>query len=118
MSNPRRSNGHRRDQQRARWRALGRPCYICGRPIDYTLKAPAPWSFVIDETVPLKHGGSMTWDNQGPAHWWCNRIKSTHNITWARTKVAELITAGKVPHSTRDTETTHIISSDWFGPGE
>ncbi len=31
--NPRRSNGHRRDQLIARHRAAGRDCYICGRQL-------------------------------------------------------------------------------------
>lgn len=112
-SNPRRANGWRRDRQREVWKSRGLPCYICGGPIDYTLKPPDPYSFVVDETIPLKHGGTMSMDNQGPAHWWCNRVKSAHGIAWARRKVHELIEQGKTPKRTRDEP--NVVSSDWFG---
>ena len=80
-SNPRRANGARRDAIRARWRAIGAPCGICGKPIDYELgmvtvngkRRPHPMSFVVDEVVPVKYGGSPTdMDNTRPAHWICN----------------------------------------------
>ena len=80
-SNPRRANGARRDAIRARWRAIGAPCGICGKPIDYSLgmvtvdgkRRPHPMSFVVDEIVPIKYGGSPTdFDNPRPAHWICN----------------------------------------------
>lgn len=113
MGNPRRANGWRRDRQRARIRAQGQACCICGMPIDYTLKAPDPWSFVVDETIPLKHGGTMTYDNQRAAHWWCNRIKSTHSLKWAQAKVKELKAQGKAP--TRESEAEPPVRcSDWF----
>ena len=35
--NPRWRNGAARRRLQARYRALGEPCAICGRPIDYTL---------------------------------------------------------------------------------
>ena len=103
-----------RAQQRKRWRVQGLACYICGQPIDYGLRAPDPWSFVIDETIPLKHGGTLTYDNQGPAHWWCNRIKSTHSLAWARAKVRELIAQGKAPQRLKPIQQTPIKSSPWF----
>lgn len=80
-SNPRRANGARRDGIRARWRAIGAPCWICGHPIDYTLgmvtvngkRRPHPMSFVVDEVVPVKYGGDpLSFDNTRPAHWICN----------------------------------------------
>lgn len=30
-----------------------RPCSLCGKPIDYTLKWPDPGSFTADHVVPL-----------------------------------------------------------------
>ena len=80
-SNPRRANGARRDSIRARWRAIGAPCWICGHPIDYSLgmvtvngkRRPHPMSFVVDEVVPVSKGGDpLDFDNTRPAHWICN----------------------------------------------
>ena len=56
MSNPRYHNGHRRREVQAYYRARRADCYICGRPIDYGLRPPDPWSFVIDETVAIASG--------------------------------------------------------------
>lgn len=81
MSNPRRANGSRRDKIRDRWRAIGAPCWICGKPIDYSLgmvtvngkRRPHPMSFVVDEVVPVKYGGDpLDFNNTRPAHWICN----------------------------------------------
>ena len=79
--NPRRANGSRRDKIRDRWRAIGAPCGICGKPIDYSLgmvtvngkRRPHPMSFVVDEVVPVSKGGDpLDFDNTRPAHWICN----------------------------------------------
>ena len=81
MGNPRRANGARRDSIRARWRAIGAPCWICGHPIDYSLgmvtvngkRRPHPMSFVVDEIVPVKYGGDpLSYENTRPAHYVCN----------------------------------------------
>ena len=89
-SNPRRANGSRRDKIRDRWKAIGAPCWICGKPIDYSLgmvtvngkRRPHPMSFVVDEVVPVsryREGGfdsaaqaATTFENTRPAHWICN----------------------------------------------
>lgn len=80
-ANPRRANGARRDSIRARWRAIGAPCHICGHPIDYSLgmvtvngkRRPHPMSFVVDEVVPVKYGGDpLDFENTRPAHYVCN----------------------------------------------
>ena len=82
-TNPRYSNGARRRSIRARWRAIGDPCHICGRPIDYSLgmvtdprtgrRKPHPMSFVVDEIVPVSQGGDpLDFANTRPAHWICN----------------------------------------------
>lgn len=78
-TNPRTANGARRRAIRARWRAIGDPCHLCGKPIDYTLgwsidesgkRKPHPMSFVVDEIVPVSKGGDpLRWDNTRPAHW-------------------------------------------------
>lgn len=94
MSTPSRyaRNGARRRQVVARHRArvrAGEPCAICGRPIDLSIPYPEPWSFVVDEIVPVAYGGDpLSWANTEPAHRWCNGIKSTHTLQWARAEVA------------------------------
>jgi len=83
QTNARRTNGSARDRIRQRWRSLGQPCAICGQPIDYSLgmvrdprtgrMRPHPMSFVVDEIVPVRFGGSpISMANTRPAHWICN----------------------------------------------
>lgn len=91
-ANPRQANGAARRAIAKRWRAIGDPCHICGKPIDYTLgmvtdpatgkRRPHPMSFVVDEIVPVsryREGGfdspeqaASTFSNTRPAHWICN----------------------------------------------
>jgi 5-methylcytosine-specific restriction endonuclease McrA len=81
-ANPRYANGNARRKLRERWKAIGAPCGICGRPIDYDLgmvtdpltgkRRPHPMSFVVDEIVPIKYGGQSTFENTRPAHYQCN----------------------------------------------
>ena len=74
--NPRYSNGARRRAIRARWRAMGEPCRLCGRPIDYSLPAGHPMSFEVDEIVPVSKGGDpLDFDNTQPSHRICNQRK-------------------------------------------
>lgn len=75
-SNPRRTNGHRRDRLRARVRAMGLPCALCGRPIDYSLPAGHPMAYELDEVVPVSRGGDpLDPGNVQPAHRLCNQRK-------------------------------------------
>lgn len=81
--NPRWKNG-RRKKYRARFKAMGLPCHLCGRPIHYDEPSDAqhPLSFVIDEIVPVsrfREGGYSSpeaaaddWNNLAPAHYICN----------------------------------------------
>ena len=108
MSTPSRyaQNGARRRQIVARHRArvrAGEPCAICGRPIDLSIQYPQPWSFVVDEIVPVAHGGSpLLWSNTEPAHRWCNGIKSTRSLQWAREEVArQLAGVSRIPDEHR-----------------
>lgn len=82
-SNPRYANGAARRKLRDRIRAMGEPCWICGKPIDYSLgmvtdvatgkRRPHPMSFVVDEVLPVSKGGSpVDMANCRPAHWICN----------------------------------------------
>lgn len=85
-SNPRRANSTQRNRIRARWRAIGAPCALCGRAIDYSLgmvvdpfnghRRPHPMSFVVDEIIPVSAGGDpLDFANTQPAHWLCNARK-------------------------------------------
>lgn len=74
--NPRRANGSRRDKLRRRVAALGLPCALCGKPIDYSLPAGHPMSYELDEIVPVSLGGSpLDPRNVQPAHRSCNQRK-------------------------------------------
>lgn len=94
MSNPRYANGSARRKIRERWRAIGAPCALCGKPIDYSLgyivgrdgkKHPHPMSFVVDEKIPIsryREGGyesptqaALDFSNTQPAHYMCNARK-------------------------------------------
>lgn len=69
-------NGTRRRRLRARVRAQGLPCAICGQPIDYSLPAGDPMSYELDEIVPVSLGGSeLDPANVQPAHRICNQRK-------------------------------------------
>lgn len=82
-NNPRYANGSRRNKIRARWKAIGAPCALCGKSIDYSLgyivdprtgrKRLHPMAFVVDEIVPVSCGGDpLDFENTQPAHWMCN----------------------------------------------
>ncbi|MDD3185923.1 MAG: HNH endonuclease signature motif containing protein [Anaerostipes sp.] len=56
-------------------------CGICGRPVDFTQKYPAPLSPCIDHIIPVSRGGHPSdIDNLQLAHWTCNRQKSDKMI--------------------------------------
>ena len=102
-SNPRYKNGNARRKMRARIKAMGLPCAICGRPIHYDEPSDSrhPLSFVVDEIKPVgryrewgydnKTAAALDWDNVQPAHWICNARKGAKTVN-------ELEAAGKVPN--------------------
>ena len=90
-ANPRSANGNLRRKYRARLKAQGGPCGICGGrlgPIHYDEPSDAkhPLSFVIDEIRPVSRWrefgydspeeAARDWDNLQPAHYCCNAAKS------------------------------------------
>lgn len=73
-----------RDRLRKRVASEGRPCALCGKPIDYSLdwwedpkdgkRKRHPLSYELDEIVPISRGGSpFDYDNVQPAHRICNQ---------------------------------------------
>ncbi len=69
-------NGNAERKLRARLRAEGRPCHLCGQPIDYGLPAGHPWSFEADHVVPRSRGGAaFDYANLDAAHRICNQRK-------------------------------------------
>ena len=90
--NPRHQNGNLRRKQRARLKAMGLPCAICGRPINYDDPSDArhPLSFVIDEIRPVSRfrefgyksraEAAQDWNNIQAVHWICNQKKSSKTM--------------------------------------
>ena len=92
-NNPRYQNGNLRRKHRARLKAMGAPCGICGGrlgPIHYDEPSDAqhPLSFVIDEIRPVSKwrefgydspaAAAQDWGNLQAAHWICNEKKSNN----------------------------------------
>ena len=94
-NNPRSKNGNLRRKYRARLKAMGAPCAICGgrlgeihydEPSDYK----HPLSFVIDEIVPVSRAKEFGYEsaraaaedfnNLQAAHYICNMRKSNRTM--------------------------------------
>ena len=85
--NPRYANRALREKNRARIKAMGAPCHICGRPIRYDEPSDHkhPWSFVVDEIIPVSRWKEFGYpspravaedfSNLAPAHYICNAKK-------------------------------------------
>ena len=94
MSNPRVSNGAARRALAQRLRALGEPCCICGRPIDYSLPAGHPLSFEMDEDLPTSRWSEFGYrsamacaldpSNVHAAHRICNERKGDRTLAELR----------------------------------
>lgn len=102
-TNPRYKNGSLRRKNRARMKALGEPCHICGKPIHYDEPSDAkhPLSFVIDEVIPVsrwKEFGyespqqvAQDWNNLAPAHYACNAMKGAKLMTDNRVRRVQMV---------------------------
>lgn len=87
-TNPRYANGTLRRKNRARLKATGAPCHICGKPIHYDEPSDYrhPLSFVIDEIIPVSQWQEFgysspravaeDYNNLACAHYICNHLKS------------------------------------------
>ena len=87
MSNPRRTNGHRRNLVRRQVLREEDSCWLCGELVDKTLKTPHPMSAEVDEVVPVSLGGSpFDRKNCRLSHRSCNRNRGNgtekrHQVT-------------------------------------
>lgn len=89
-TNPRSKNGNYRRKLRARMKARGDVCSICGRAINYDLPSSDMMSFVVDERIPVSRWKEfgypspeavcMDADNVFAAHRICNARKSNKTI--------------------------------------
>ena len=80
-TNPRYANGNARRKARRIMASRGDVCHICGLPIDYSLPALHPYSFEIDELVPISYGGSpYDLDNLAASHRICNERRGNKLI--------------------------------------
>lgn len=73
--NPRNGRPYRR--LTAQQRALGLPCWWCGREIDYRITGyeaqRSAWAFTLDHAIPLTRGGDLLDPaNARSAHRRCN----------------------------------------------
>ena len=94
--NPRTQNGSLRRKYRARLKAMGAPCAICGGRLgeihyDEPSNYMYPLSFVIDEIHPVSRykefgyesarQAAEDWNNLQAAHYICNQNKSNKTMT-------------------------------------
>ncbi|WP_269304902.1 hypothetical protein [Aeromicrobium sp. HA] len=95
-SNPRRANGHRRNQVRAQVLREEDICWLCGEPVDKTLPPHQDGSPEIDEVVPIALGGSpIDRANCRLSHRLCNvrRGQETKRQVRARAKLEPFTTS-------------------------
>jgi len=85
-SNPRYADYQGRVNTRRWLRSQGRPCWICvafgkSGTIDYSLPALHPFSFEVDELVPVSKGGSPTSrSNVDATHRCCNEWRGNRSV--------------------------------------
>ena len=76
-------------------------CYLCGKPLDFSIKPPHPLSVTVDHVIPLN--GNMDnielngIDNLHLAHRCCNRAKGTKLLKEKQHKQQEFISNRVLP---------------------
>jgi 5-methylcytosine-specific restriction endonuclease McrA len=66
-------NVHNRDGTK------GEKCWLCGQPIDYSLKYPHPQSWSLDHAIPVKDNPALTLNSSNfrSSHITCNRRRGS-----------------------------------------
>lgn len=104
-------------------KASGAPCALCGRPIDYSIphfylgadgrRHVHPASFVVDEIVPIKYGGSPTdEDNTQAAHYACNAVKGCRTPEWVNSPEGKKALADALPKAMRKFVRVNFVDSE------
>lgn len=108
-SNARSKNGAARRNLRARFKAIGLPCALCGRPIDYSLswyidprdgkRKKHPMSFELDDILPVALGGNpFDINNLQPAHRICNQKRGAGTKAQLRGNKVNPSVSTPIPH--------------------
>lgn len=69
-----------RAEFRDKCKANNVPCWLCGKPIDYTLAYQHPECFNLDHAIPLSQRPELAddYNNFRPAHRVCNERRGTN----------------------------------------
>lgn len=78
--NPRRTNGHQRNKLRETIKRKQEPCAICGMPIDYSLPYGDPWSFEVDEIIPVSRWKEFGYSSAKACALDINNCQAAHRI--------------------------------------
>ena len=118
MSNPRRTNGSRRDKLRRRVLREESRCHLCDQWVDVRLPHGLPGSPEVDEIIPVTYGGSP-YDraNCRLAHRWCNRLRWHGPIALARQRLADDPPRFDSAGNRVTTTLTPVQSRDWLAQG-
>lgn len=82
-SNPRYLKPKMRNKLRTQVAREESICWICRKPIDYSLPAHHPYSYELDEIIPVSKGGNpLDRMNVHASHRKCNRWKSNRILAW------------------------------------
>ena len=77
-------------------------CALCGKPVDFSLKAPHPLSATVDHIIPVAKGGHPSdIDNLQLAHRCCNRAKSD-KVVGRKDVVSQQVISNRVLPATFD----------------
>lgn len=62
----------------------GTRCYVCGKPIDMTLRYPSKWSATVEHVRPRSKGGTDELTNLRLSHFHCNSSRGAKAIIKSR----------------------------------